>query len=216
MIDDELVDTQRNDLEFLSLILAQAFVYLSCAAFKGIKPTLNDTDLQQLLKLKRSIVSVLERVAPKLLASLELVIEREQKWVAWKEQQCPQFEKAPIDELPVEEFAKFTISQTNGEPSHSLMGTVKQEMDFDSCITRIITDMDPDEGVEEEYKAKHDNVFSWRALRMVSQRELRVFQQIYDGDVDKVADQLKPVKRVGCAIDEGPTKRQEISEHLIN
>lgn len=216
IVDDDLADTQKNDSEFLTLLLAQAYIYLSCAGLKGVKPTLSEVDLLQLSRLKRNIRSALEKFSPKLLVSIELVIEREQKWTTWKDQQCPQFEKTSVEELPFEEPVKSSIPTLECPTATCLMGKVAQEMTFESCIARLITEMDPDEDVDDQYKIKHDNVFSWRTLRLVSQRELRVFQQIYDGDVDKVADQLRPTKRSNSTGDDGPTKRQAVSEHLIN
>jgi hypothetical protein len=207
MIEDDLADTQRHDTEFLSLLLSQGFLYLSCVSLKDVKPALSDVDLVKLGKLKREISSALEKLAPKLMSCLELVIEREQKWVTWKERQCPQFEKTPLSQLPVEVAELPQSCPASGHSHHSLMGMIKAEMTFASCVARVISDMDPDEDVEEEYKAKHDNVFSWRTLRLVSQRELRVFQQIYDGDIEKVAGQLKSVKHPGSGIDDAPVKR---------
>lgn len=47
-------------------------------------------------------------------------------------------------------------------------------------------DNDPEGEIEEEYKGKNNPVFSWRFLRLVSQKNIRVFKKVYDGDIDKI------------------------------
>ena len=42
-------------------------------------------------------------------------------------------------------------------------------------LYKLLCDLDPDEGIEEEYKSKHDSLFGWRFLRQVSFIDLANF-----------------------------------------
>jgi hypothetical protein len=63
-------------------------------------------------------------------------------------------------------------------------------------LNRVLTDLDPDQGMEEEYKVKKEEVFSWRFLRQVSFVDLVNFHGEpeahrgfirFDGDIEKQA-----------------------------
>jgi hypothetical protein len=45
-------------------------------------------------------------------------------------------------------------------------------------MQRICSDIDPDQGMEDIYKMKHDATFSWRFLRLISFIELVNFHPI--------------------------------------
>ena len=51
------------------------------------------------------------------------------------------------------------------EKNHLKRGSLKRLNEY---ISPILADQDPDEGIEEEYKKKYDQLFSWRFLRAIS------------------------------------------------
>jgi L-rhamnose mutarotase len=57
------------------------------------------------------------------------------------------------------------------------MGSLKQGslMKLNDFVNPILMDLDPDQGVEEEYKKKHDQTFCWRFLRAVSYIDQQCF-----------------------------------------
>ena len=49
-------------------------------------------------------------------------------------------------------------------------GSMKQGslMKLNDYVNPILYDLDPEQGIEEEYRKKHDQTFCWRFLRAVS------------------------------------------------
>ena len=39
----------------------------------------------------------------------------------------------------------------------------------------VLIDMDEDQGIEDEYKNKHNQLFSWRLLRSIAENDLKNF-----------------------------------------
>lgn len=42
-------------------------------------------------------------------------------------------------------------------------------------LEKVYCDMDPEEGVDEEYKSTHDKVFTWQLLRSIADNDLTKF-----------------------------------------
>lgn len=42
-------------------------------------------------------------------------------------------------------------------------------------LERVFCDMDPEQGVDEEYKATNDKVFPWQLLRGIAENDLNKF-----------------------------------------
>jgi hypothetical protein len=45
-------------------------------------------------------------------------------------------------------------------------------------VNPVLGDLDPDQGIEDEYKRNHDQTFSWRFLRQASYVDHSVFMAI--------------------------------------
>ena len=75
------------------------------------------------------------------------------------------------------------------------LGSTKILNDY---INLVLADQDPDQGVEEEYKRKHEQLFCWRFLRAISFVDQQCFQKKTDqnisktfaGDVEEVANYI--------------------------
>ena len=77
-----------------------------------------------------------------------------------------------------------------GEPIKQNLkrGSLKKLNDY---INPILAEQDPEEGVEEEYKKQHDQVFCWRFLRAVTAADQQVFPiKSFTGDVEALANDL--------------------------
>jgi hypothetical protein len=44
-----------------------------------------------------------------------------------------------------------------------------------TMLEKVYCDMDPDEGVDEEYKSTNDKVFTWKLLRRIAENDLSKF-----------------------------------------
>ena len=66
-------------------------------------------------------------------------------------------------------------------------------------VNPILTDLDPDQGIEDQYKRMHNQVFCWRFLRLVSFLDQSTFQvkkkdsnriDVFNGNVETIATQI--------------------------
>ena len=76
-----------------------------------------------------------------------------------------------------------------------------QKQDFapsvKSVIEPVIEELDPESGIEEQYRSKNGGLYSWRALRVLSKRCLdkcHFFGKQKDGvqNIDAIAKTLAP------------------------
>lgn len=42
----------------------------------------------------------------------------------------------------------------------------------------MLDQMDPEAGIEEEYKLKNDKTFTWKALRLMAKRDVSLLQKV--------------------------------------
>lgn len=197
--DEHMLGYQLKDKRFISEIIVQCLIL--CHSFtkpanQTQKTSFNLTEGDLLkMKLCQSKLSMqLEKLNKNLHQGLDKILHQENKWAEWKDQQCPSFEKAPSMEEPlIIEYKTFSTKPSNGKGKHtSLFEENKYDPDLQKYLNKVYIDLDPEEDIEDEYKSKHDQVFSWRMLRLVSQTNLKTFQKIYDGDIEKIAIELRP------------------------
>ena len=84
-------------------------------------------------------------------------------------------------------------------------------------LTPLFMDMDPDQGIEDEYKNKHSQVFSWRFLRALSFVDLVCFHpenqkfQSYQGNVEEQAENIHkkaPLREI--------VKQKQVTEMIVD
>ena len=60
-----------------------------------------------------------------------------------------------------------------------LRGPIQQSADYPPVLSTyvhpVLTDADPSQGVEDEYKKKHDQLFAWRTLRAIAELDIKNF-----------------------------------------
>mmetsp|Transcript_4688 Transcript_4688/g.4597 ORF Transcript_4688/g.4597 Transcript_4688/m.4597 type:complete len:402 (-) Transcript_4688:44-1249(-) len=139
---------------------------------------------------------ILNEINPPILKIIESSLNNELFWIKWKLNQCQAFEKESCIEVP----SKHEIELEEGEVGNDEVKTNKSEPLFDeylreptmeNYLEKVYADLDPDEGIEEEYKCKKDPVYSWRLLRLVSQNRIDIFSRLENIDVEKVAIEIK-------------------------
>lgn len=125
-------------------------------------------------------------------------LARETAWAAWKGEAppCPPLDRAPAAPPTADEPPPKKRRGGLGAPPPPILGTPDLDrlwgltadnasdlktvdrghapslIDF---LRPVLTEMDPEEGIEEAYKSQHDPVFAWKALRQVARANLPAF-----------------------------------------
>ncbi|CAG9334664.1 unnamed protein product [Blepharisma stoltei] len=196
-----LFEFQVKDSEFICFIVTLIMLLAQTLTSPANQVQTSVFILSELQKNKLgSIVlkskDILNEINPPILKIIESSLNNELFWVKWKLNQCQAFEKESCIEVP----SKHEIELEEGEVGNDEVKTNKSEPLFDeylqeptmeNYLERVYADLDPDEGIEEEYKCKKDPVYSWRLLRLVSQNRIDIFGRLDNIDVEKVAIEIK-------------------------
>ncbi|BDA44079.1 probable THO complex subunit 1 [Coccomyxa sp. Obi] len=155
--------------------------------------------------------------------AVRTILHRETQWAKWKSEGCQGYEKAEVAQLtPLElSAAALRMAAPSSKPqridtgSDALSRLWNITRDNVSCLkgeanrrkapslkeflAPVIMEMDPDEGIEEQYKTKKDAVYTWKALRQMSRASLPVFS--------KMLSPTQPKARKGAATKEDKKER---------
>ncbi|CAL8470063.1 g9605 [Coccomyxa elongata] len=156
-------------------------------------------------------------------AAVRTILHRETQWAKWKSEGCQGYEKAEVAQLSSLDFraaalqvaAPSSKAQRIDTGSDALSRLWNITRDNVSCLkgeanrrkapslkeflAPVIMEMDPDEGIEEQYKTKKDAVYTWKALRQMSRASLPVFS--------KMLSPTQPKARKGAATKEDKRER---------
>jgi THO complex subunit 1 len=179
--------------------------------------------------------------------SLKTLLNREINWLEWKKElRCVAFEKSAessgaFDQSIIDKIAG-TGAQTQqrskflqtGSASRSLQGPyisglsdneissavktiLKSVASFQEFISPFLEADDPENGIEEEYHPKNDNVYCWRARRLLAEETLRVVEFMGNGDLSCGLKEMKneclgSLKDIGVFVDDTPVMKTEESE----
>ena len=148
-------------------------------------------------------------------------IEREFYMGKWKENKCYNYEKKPNMAIK-DKLNKFKQNKNhnkaliknkteiigqgmnfhkNGQNLQNILRLEPERVDnikeapqltLSEFMQRICADIDPEQGIEDQYKNKHQPTFSWRFLRLISQIDLVNFhgkpqekQTKYEGNIEE-------------------------------
>jgi len=159
-------------------------------------------------------------------AAVKAMLQREHHWILWKREGCTPYEKHPAepeaqDEAAAEKPRKrklFNVKDVWGTSKRGRLGQhalsalwknngdsmeelADQKQDFapsvKSVIEPVIEELDPESGIEEQYRSKNGGLYSWRALRVLSKHCLdkcHFFGKQKDGvqNIDAIAKTLAP------------------------
>eukprot|EP00957_Ditylum_brightwellii_P053142 4029332-Ditylum_brightwellii.AAC.1 len=84
---------------------------------------------------------------------------------------------------------KISIQKDLPQISKSLASTVPL---LDEYLDDYIEALDPDNGIEESYHPKHDKLFTWRAMRLMSRNHLTMFGLVTknSGDFEEIVRKI--------------------------
>jgi len=221
---------QLNDPEFRLQFLTQVLI-----AFQVLEQEVRRTDPAPLSQkpesiraefasLKKQCQKVMVETRPAFAKMLTQVLERETQWVGWKGHGCREFEHESKEMLTarVTQAAKLSPEpRTNRKPHlepyvSSLLKTLKDPQWKEPSVRapmceryldRLIEEEKPENGIEEEYKAKKNKVFMWQCRRLFCQQHLRVYAQ---KDVRNPLDFMDAVKYVRTG--KAPSKTEAEAE----
>ena len=122
----------------------------------------------------------------------------EDHWASWKDQKCKGFDRPPAERIGVVN-GNGVVESSGPEPgevesipiSTNYLSFQPTEPVLDDYISQVDQDEDPDEEVDEVYKKKNDPIFTWRMLRLVSEKSVRIFEKVYDGNVVNIVNEMK-------------------------
>jgi THO complex subunit 1 len=198
---EEIFDLQVKDKDFFVYFLSS----LALMSQTLLKPSTKSQEtalvLSETQKAKlNSIISrskqLIEKVNPTYLKNFEKLIENESNWVNWKWNKCFSFEKPAIDEFAKEIQVELEDGEVESEEAiiekpQPLFEPAETEPNLQNFVTRVLVDLDPDEGIEDEYKSVNDPVFSWRFLRMVSFSKIEELSNDSKPNIEAIAGKLK-------------------------
>ncbi|KAK9915708.1 hypothetical protein WJX75_002974 [Coccomyxa subellipsoidea] len=148
-------------------------------------------------------------------AAVRTILTRETQWTKWKSEGCQGYERKEVAQLtPLALDAALQAAaaapsnpnrvDTGSEALNRLWNITRDNM---SCLkgdanrrktpslqehlAPVIMEMDPEEGIEDQYKTKKDEVYSWKALRLIARTNLPIFSKML------TATQPKPRKGAG-------------------
>ena len=138
------------------------------------------------------------KINPLIITEIEDLLESEAPWINWKYNKCLKFEKEAYVEYPGEDKIELEEGEVAGEEitvskNKPLFEEGERPPIVRNFIERVIVDLNPDEQIEEEFRAKNDPVFTWRLLRLVSFTHIDLFMNMPKIDIEKIAMELKPI-----------------------
>ena len=70
-------------------------------------------------------------------------------------------------------------------------GRAKADVRASDFLRRVIDDADPEAQIEEEYKAKNDRTYAWKAMRLIARSDVGAFQRLGTGeDLEAIAPEI--------------------------
>lgn len=207
---EHIFEFQMKDSEFVVFFMGSLIVLAQTLMKPSTTQQESSINLSEHIKNKLNLVTmrakdVLYHINPGLVGEIEQVLENELPWIAWKLNKCVRFEKEPFDEYPGEVKIELEEGEVAGEEvtiskNKPLFEEGEREQNINSFIERVIVDLDPEEQIEEEFRAKNEPVFNWRLLRLISFEKIQLFQDMRKPDIEKIALELNPHLKIQCEI----------------
>jgi THO complex subunit 1 len=183
-----------------------------CCSLKA-KPPQVDWHPEQLKPLEERVYKLIEgipSVGEDFARSVRNVLHREVHWLDWKASSCPQFEKEPAPlvrkrKRPAEQEMKLngasaiaSALEVASMPISEIADALEENVpSYQRQVAPYEEAMDPESGIEEEYHPKHDKVYCWRTLRVISSTHLAAFGEPTTGPQDLLEKAVKYVALCG-------------------
>eukprot|EP01135_Chromosphaera_perkinsii_P005436 Nk52_evm11s349 gene=Nk52_evmTU11s349 len=214
----KLMNLQLDDGIFRQQILLQfliVFQYLvGIVKFKAPSYVLTKDQESWLQETTTAVYELLKETPPNGKAfckCVKHVLSRENKWIQWKNEGCPEFErKFDGSELKLKKKRKMD-GELSGTGKYSMGNAeltrlwnlesdkieyLKSEdrlhmPSIEEYFEEAIEQMDPEAMIEEEYKVVNDKVFVWRGLRLIAKSKLHYFQNFSNGKLETALTKIK-------------------------
>ena len=201
---EKLMNLQLQDSHFRRHILVQLlilFQYLnSDVRFKSSSHVTSDAQAVWIKETSDTVYKLLEETPPngvEFAVYIKQALKREENWIAWKNDGCPSYEKAPLEELkpqPPKQHLGDTYAQSSrkidlGNPELSRLWNLCPDNleackakshvftpDLGKFLEEPVEQADPEARIESEYKLINNPNFTWQALRLLSQESSHFFQ----------------------------------------
>ena len=202
----KLMTLQLRDGYFRRHVLVQVLIFLQNVTTerKGV-PALTAAQRQQVDGLHARCFELLKAIPPggaRFAAAVGTMLEREEHWIKWKVNGCVPFDKAAA--IAREEGGQGAAGTRKRKAG---AGAAKKTMLGNAALTKLwnmggndlkdiagkqaevvpaLADylkpvqeqMDPEAGIEEEYKVKNDKAWSWKALRLMSKQDVGLLSKV--------------------------------------
>mmetsp|Transcript_18930 Transcript_18930/g.57187 ORF Transcript_18930/g.57187 Transcript_18930/m.57187 type:complete len:395 (+) Transcript_18930:599-1783(+) len=189
------------------LVQLLIFLQTVTAERKGTPP-LSPEQREAAETLRVRATELLSGVAPNgpaFAATLERLLQRENHWLDWKANGCPAFDRAAAEKRPRPADAQTSgakrragaaggrakrVQLGNSELSRlwnlgdnslaaiAAEGSKQAVPSLGDYLQPLIEQLDPTAGIEEEYKLTNDKVWMWKALRLISSRDVSLLGKI--------------------------------------
>ena len=189
------------------LVQVLIFLQTVATERKGV-PTLSASQRQQVDTLHSRCFELLRAIPPggaRFASAVSTMLEREEHWIRWKANGCVPFDKAAA--AAREDGGAGGSSIQRKRKLSSAAGGAKKMQLGNSALTRlwnmggnslediaqkqsdmvpslegylapVAEQMDPEAGIEEEYKVKNDKAFQWKALRLMAKKDVGLLSKV--------------------------------------
>ncbi|XP_068955844.1 THO complex subunit 1 isoform X4 [Petaurus breviceps papuanus] len=173
---EKLMDLQLSDSNFRRHILLQyliLFQYLKGQVkFKSSNYVLTDEQSLWIEDTTKSVYQLLSENPPdgeRFSKMVEHILSTEENWNSWKNEGCPSFVKESEELTRLWNHCPDNMEACKSE-TREYMPTLEEF--FEEAIEQA----DPENMVENEYKAVNNSNYGWRALRLLARRSPHFFQ----------------------------------------
>ena len=203
---EKLMNLQLRDSHFRRHILIQflvLFQYLTGSIkFKPASHVATETQQAWIQETSEKVYQLIAETPPngaEFSTYIRQVLKREENWIAWKNEGCPSFEKAPLTTSDLEPRPKRPhLGDGHAIPSRKLdLGSAELSRLWNLCpdnlaacrtkhrvfvpdaeqfLAEAAEQADPVARIEAEYKVISNPNFAWRSLRLLSQASPHFFQ----------------------------------------
>ena len=232
----KLMTLQLRDGYFRRHVLVQILIFLQTVGTerKGVPP-LTAGQRQQADALQARCFELLRAIPPggaRFANAVTMMLEREEHWIKWKVNGCQAFDKAAAAAREDGAPRKRRSTAGGGGGKKMLLGNsaltrlwnmggnaladiaekqsevVPQLSDY---LKPVAEQMDPDAGIEEEYKVKNDKAFQWKALRLMAKQDVSLLSKV-NASKDAPGVNLEPAVKAYFEATEGKTSAKEEPE----
>uniref|UniRef100_A0A8C9N9C6 THO complex subunit 1 n=1 Tax=Serinus canaria TaxID=9135 RepID=A0A8C9N9C6_SERCA len=173
---EKLMDLQLSDSNFRRHILLQyliLFQYLKGQVkFKSSNYVLTDEQSLWIEDTTKAVYQLLSENPPdgeRFSKMVEHILNTEENWNSWKNEGCPSFVKESEELTRLWNLCPDNMEACKSE-SREYMPTLEEF--FEEAIEQA----DPENMVENKYKAVNNSNYGWRALRLLARRSPHFFQ----------------------------------------